>query len=76
MKLKIFLSHAWADKERSLLKTLMNQLQNTADEVWIDKKRIDFGEKIQPKLATRHPRLRCIHRGLEPQCPGQQGREV
>jgi len=52
VKLKIFLSHAWADKERSLLKTLMNQLQNTADEVWIDKKRIDFGEKIQPKLAT------------------------
>lgn len=50
MKLKIFLSHAWADKERSLLKKLMNQLQETGDEVWIDKKRIDFGEKIHPKL--------------------------
>src|SRR5262245_38799677 len=55
MKLKIFLSHAWVDKEHSLLKKLMNQLRDTGDEVWIDKKRIDFGEKIHAKLE------RAIH---------------
>jgi hypothetical protein len=55
VKLKIFLSHAWADKEHSLLKTLMNHLQNTDNEVWIDKKRIDFGENIHAKLE------RAIH---------------
>lgn len=49
MQIKIFLSHAWADKEHSLVKQLMTQLQEH-HEVWVDKEHIDFGENIRDKV--------------------------
>jgi hypothetical protein len=45
MQLKLFFSHAWADKESGTLKFLQNRLKASYD-IWIDKKQIGIGENI------------------------------
>jgi hypothetical protein len=49
MQLKLFFSHAWADKESGTLKFLQNRLKASYDS-WIDKKEIGIGENIPRKI--------------------------
>jgi len=50
MNLKLFYSHAWADKAGPKVKKLLVLLQND-HEVWLDKKRIDLGNHINDTVA-------------------------
>lgn len=46
MSLKIFLSHAWNDKDIAPFKAIEGELTESGYEVWVDKHQIDFGESI------------------------------
>ena len=48
-RLKIFLSHAWKDKDLDTFKQLDNALREHY-EVWVDVHGIDFGENIRDKV--------------------------
>ena len=50
MKLKLFFSHAWNDKQGSAIKKLLLLLQKEY-EVWLDKKQIDIGDHIDDTVA-------------------------
>ncbi len=50
MKLKLFFSHAWADKAGAKVKKLLLLLQKNYD-VWLDKKQIDIGNHINDTVA-------------------------
>lgn len=50
MNLKLFFSHAWADKAGAKVKKLMLLLQKHYD-VWLDKKQIDLGAHINDTVA-------------------------
>jgi len=50
MKLKLFFSHAWADKAGAKVKKLLLLVQNNY-EVWLDKKQIDIGNHINDIVA-------------------------
>lgn len=50
MSLTIFLSHAWQDKDLATFKAIENKLRGDGYKVWVDKREIEFGEKITPKL--------------------------
>jgi hypothetical protein len=45
MALKIFFSHAWADKAEANVKTLMTDLKRNYD-LWLDRYEIDLGDNI------------------------------
>lgn len=49
-RLNIFISHAWKDKNLSVLKEIENTLQEKYD-VWVDVKGVDYGETIDEKLV-------------------------
>src|SRR5690349_25014016 len=49
MQLKLFFSHAWADKESGTLKFLQNRLRSSYD-CWIDKQQIGIGENITEEI--------------------------
>jgi TIR domain len=51
MNLKLFYSHAWADKAGAKVKKLLLFLQKDY-EVWLDKKQIDLGSHINDTVAT------------------------
>ena len=51
MQLKLFYSHAWADKAGARVKKLLVFLQKD-DEVWLDKKQIDLGDHINDRVAA------------------------
>ena len=51
MKLKLFYSHAWADKAGARVKQLLVFLQKDY-EVWLDKKHIDLGDHINDTVAA------------------------
>jgi hypothetical protein len=47
MPVKIFFSHAWADKANANVKIAMNELQNLKGyEIWLDRYEISLGENI------------------------------
>lgn len=50
MNLKLFFSHAWADKAGAKVKKLLLFLQKDYD-VWLDKKQIDLGNHINDTVA-------------------------
>ena len=50
MKLKLFYSHAWADKAGARVKQLLVFLQKDYD-VWLDKKHIDLGDHINDTVV-------------------------
>lgn len=51
MNLKLFYSHAWADKAGAKVKKLLLFLQKSY-EVWLDKKQIDLGNHINDTVAA------------------------
>lgn len=51
MNLKLFYSHAWADKAGAKVKKLLIFLQKSYD-VWLDKKQIDLGNHINDTVAA------------------------
>ncbi len=51
MNLKLFYSHAWADKAGAKVKKLLLFLQKNY-EVWLDKKQIDLGNHINDTVAA------------------------
>ena len=51
MLLKLFYSHAWADKAGARVKQLLVILQKDY-EVWLDKKQIDLGDHIDETVAA------------------------
>ncbi len=51
MQLKLFYSHAWADKSGARVKQLLVFLQKDYD-VWLDKKHIDLGDHINETVAA------------------------
>lgn len=51
MQLKLFYSHAWADKSGARVKQLLVFLQKDYD-VWLDKKHIDLGDHINDTVAA------------------------
>ncbi len=51
MQLKLFYSHAWADKAGARVKQLLVFLQKDYD-VWLDKKHIDLGDHINETVAA------------------------
>lgn len=52
MPLRIFFSHAWADKAGAIVKKLMNELrQNDNYDVWLDRYEMDLGEHIDNTIA-------------------------
>ena len=51
MQLKLFYSHAWADKAGARVKQLLVILQKDY-EVWLDKKQIDLGDHIDETVAA------------------------
>ncbi len=51
MQLKLFYSHAWADKAGARVKQLLVFLQKDYD-VWLDKKHIDLGNHINETVAA------------------------
>ncbi len=51
MNLKLFYSHAWADKAGAKVKKLLIFLQKNY-EVWLDKKQIDLGNHINDTVAA------------------------
>ena len=50
MSVKVFLSHAWADKGLAAFKAIDAKLRSADCEVWVDKREIEFGESITPRL--------------------------
>ena len=53
MSLKIFFSHAWADKAGANLKMLMNALKESADqETWIDRYEMDLSDDIDSSIEN------------------------
>ena len=53
MSLKIFFSHAWADKSGANLKILMNALKESAgQETWIDRYEMDLSDDIDTSIEA------------------------
>jgi uncharacterized membrane protein YkvA (DUF1232 family) len=50
MPLKIFLSHAWRDKRSPVFKAIEADLRRSGYDVWVDKREIEYGEVITPRL--------------------------
>lgn len=56
MSLKIFLSHAWNDKELPAFKAIEARLRESGHELWVDSRRIEYGDVIEDHfLAALKP---------------------